>query len=283
MLWHPHQKLWNWDLVDKLKASGHTRLAGALIPLDSMLLAAKAIIRRISRLGPFAWRKLGSSDMSVLYVDCGVHTEGKQIRLVHQWFSSSVELRILGFEASPRHFPDAAANLADIPRLDLRNVALVGPDFKEATIRLYRTAGDGKGDSLFQERGEEYDEVPTARLSRILRELPADLVVVRMNIEGAEQFVVEDLIEADMVDRVAAFYGMWDDLSKIDRARDEAFRKLLRHHAIHTLTFNDRDAWHPLRHWAIHLDIDTVLQEGKRRRSRTMAGELNSAVRRPKQ
>lgn len=42
--------------------------------------------------------------MQVLHVDCGVHTEGRQIRLFHEWFSRLVNLKILAFEASPRHF-----------------------------------------------------------------------------------------------------------------------------------------------------------------------------------
>lgn len=263
MLWHPHQKLWNWDLADKLKDAGHARLADWLIPVDSVLLAARVIFRRIMKLGPFAFRRVTKSGMHVLYVDCGVHTEGMQIRLFHEWFSGLVNLRILAFEASPRHYPEASRNLADIPNLDLRNIALVGPDFNSPTIKLYRTGGNGKGDSLFAERGHEFDEVPTGRLSDFIRETPADLVILRMNIEGAEEYVIEDLVDAGMLDRVAAFYGMWDDLSKIDTSRDKAFRGVLRCHGIRTLTFNDRDARHPLRHWAIQLDIDTVLQRGE--------------------
>jgi FkbM family methyltransferase len=262
-LWHPHQKLWNWDLADTLKDSGHVRLAGWLIPVDSVLLAVRVLFRRAVRLGPFAFRRKAKSSMRVLYVDCGVHTEGMQIRLFHEWFSGLVNLQILAFEASPRHFPEATANLADIPNLDLRNIALVGPDFGSPTIKLYRTGGNGKGDSLFSERGHEFDEVPTGRLSDFIRETPADLVILRMNIEGAEEYVIEDLVDAGALDRIAAFYGMWDDLSKIDANRDKAFRDVLHRHGVRTLTFNDRDARHPLRHWAIRLDIDTVLQLGK--------------------
>jgi len=89
-------------------------------------------------------------------------------------------------------------------------------------------------------------------------------IILRMNIEGAELFVVEDLIAAGMTKMIAGYYGMWDDLSKIDVRRDREFRRLLRMHSIATLTFNDRDSEVPLRLSAIRYDIVTSLIAGTR-------------------
>lgn len=267
MLWHPHQKLWNWDLVDRVRGSRFRLLADWIIPVDSFLLATRAILRRLHALKVGAVRRVPKdSAIRVLYLDCGVHTEGKQIRLMHEWFAPLVNLQMIGFEASPRHFPEALRNLSDIPNLELRHVALVAPDHSEETIRLYRTGGDGKGDSVFPERGTEYDEVAVARLSNVIRGVESDVIVIlRMNIEGAEWHVVEDLVAAGMRNRIGAFYGMWDDLSKIDWSRDDIFRDLLRRNGIRPLTFNDRDLAHPLRRWAIRLDLDTSIQAGHAR------------------
>lgn len=260
LLWHPHQKLWHWDLAARLATLPMGSLLGrGLIHADSMILALHVVGRRLRKLGLRSFRGLQSDPVRpVLYVDCGVHKEGQQIRLMSEWFGSKVALRILAFEASPRHYPDAARNLADIQNLDLCHAALVGPRWRAPTIRLYRTGGNGKGDSIYPERGNEYDEVSVVRLSKLL---PAEgTILLRMNIEGAELGVIEDLVAAGMQHRIDGFYGMWDDLSKIDWQRDLAFRQLLRKHRVKTTTFNDRDLAHPLRRWAIRLDIDTALQ-----------------------
>jgi len=66
-------------------------------------------------------------------------------------------------------------------------------------------------------------------------------VILRMNIEGAEQFVIQDLIDAGLHRSIDGYYGMWDDLSKVDPSAAKTFRRLLRDNGISTITFNDRD------------------------------------------
>ena len=170
---------------------------------------------------------------------------------------------MIGFEASDEHCAAARQTLAGIVGLDLRHGALVGPDNSEPSVRLYKAGGGGRGDSLFAERGEPFELVQAVRLSDVLREFydtHGDVpTLIRMNIEGAEVFVVEDLIRSGMRSKVSGFYGMWDDLSKIDRRKDAEFRELLRRNDIHTVTFNDRDLGHSLREWAIRYDLTTSL------------------------
>lgn len=260
IVWHPHQKLWNWRLVGLL---GHLPagdiLVRALVWLDSVMLAVRVLARRVRRVGP----KTAQLPSKLLYVDCGTHRDGLQVKAVSRWFGSRVQ--ILAFEAGSEYCASAQANLADVPRLDLRQQALVGPDHEDPTARLYRAGVDGKGDSLFTERGTEFEEVPAVRLSQVLNDFYASHgempTVVRMNIEGAEMFVIEDLIASGMRSKVAGFYGMWDDLSKIDRGKDAEFRQLLRRTRVHTVTFNDRDLGHPLREWCIRYDIRTSLAD----------------------
>ncbi len=132
-------------------------------------------------------------------------------------------------------------------------------------MRLFKSGGDGKADSLFGERFAKghvgYDDVPAVRLSDALEKYaaPGEPVLLRMNIEGAELYVIDDLVAADAVDRVAGYFGMWDDLSKIDPSRDAGFRSTMRQAGIRPVTFNDRDLGHPLRVWAIRYDLDTAM------------------------
>ncbi len=237
------------------------QIVAALVWTDSVFLAARVLARRVERLNVLTLIRPPSLPEHALYVDCGVHREGRELDFMNRCFGGRAAM--IGFEASNEHYVAAQQALASVPGLDLRHGALVGPDHTEHTVRLYKAGGGGRGDSLFAERGKTFESVQAVRLSDVLREFyesHGDVpTLIRMNIEGAEAFVVEDLIEAGMRSRVSGFYGMWDDLSKIDRRKDAAFRQLLRRNGIHTVTFNDRDLGHPLREWAIRYDLTTSL------------------------
>jgi FkbM family methyltransferase len=263
--WHPHQRLWNWALVARLKelpgGSFVQRAAiRALIELDSLLLVVQVLPLLPRRLRFL--RNRGAAP-KVLYIDCGVHKRGEQVLKVHEWLAETCELSILGFEANPASYEEAVANLGHLPELDLRQIALVGPDVEAPTATLHVGTGDGKGDSLFAERGNASVEVPAARLSAILNEdypwFQDHVVLLRMNIEGAELFVVEDLVAAHLTSSIDAYFGMWDDLSKIDPDKDVAFRQLLRSHDVSTLTFNDRDMTFAMRLWAVRVAMEAAI------------------------
>src|ERR1700722_11571954 len=250
VLWHPHQKLWNWPLVSAVRRTVSYRPAqqaaiAALIGGDSALLTARVLGRRLRRRTGAQAGAAGGERPRILYIDCGVHKRGEQIRWMHRWFGDRFELQVLGFEASAEHIRDAREALGDLELVQLHHAALVGPDHVGAEVRLYKEGNSGKGDSLFAARGQEYEVVPARRLSEVLatggHELEGVPVILRMNIEGAERGVIEDLIAAGIENRVDGYYGMWDDLSKIDPTADREFRRLLGEHRISTITFNDRD------------------------------------------
>jgi hypothetical protein len=81
-----------------------------------------------------------------------------------------------------------------------------------------------------------------------------------MNIEGAEELVIADLAVAGLLQRISGFYGMWDDLSKIDEHRSRRFRERLGELNIEPITFNGRDLRHRIRLAAIHYDIETTIR-----------------------
>jgi FkbM family methyltransferase len=278
-LWHPHQKLWNWRLEAILRRAGRaTRLGAApvraLVAVDSLLLLARVVLGRVARFGPVqAFRTIAPTGRVVLYVDCGVHRDGEQVRFVAEELAPSCELHVLAFEASAEHCEAAARNLADVARdvhLDLRQVALVGPGARDDTVKLFKGSQGGKADSLFR-TGDRFEVVPAARLSDILRrdfssELDDAPLLVRMNIEGSEYDVVEDLVASRLASRVDGWFGMWDDVGKLDPDRDRRFRALLHSSHIRNITFNDRDLRHPLRRRAIRLALDTAVRAGLRAR-----------------
>src|SRR4051794_12798319 len=102
LFWHPYQKLWNRSLVRRLRRRGVAGQAAitVLVWVDSLILLARAIGRRMGR--------RGKRDR-VVYVDCGLHKHGEQLRWVRRWLGDDALL--IGIEASPTHFADAAANL----------------------------------------------------------------------------------------------------------------------------------------------------------------------------
>lgn len=270
VLWHPHQRLWNWRLEGMARRVGRPLglarvLVAALIRVDSLVLLLGIVARRVVRHGPRqALRLVEPSTRRVLYVDCGVHKRGKQLRFVADALGDRCDLALVGVEASAEHHRDALAALADLEHLDLRQVALVGPDHDLAPVRLYRGDHGGKADSLYVET-DRYETVPAARLSEILRRdygecLGDAAVLVRMNIEGSEPDVIDDLVRSGVHRHVDGWFGMWDDVSKQDPDRDRRFRRTLREAGIRSVTFNDRDLGTPWRRRAIRLALDDALR-----------------------
>ena len=277
-LWHPHQRLWNRRLAHILRAAGRAVglsefLVRALIWLDSILLLVTVVARRTIRYGPLAAWRLSSGGHDVLYVDCGVHTRGEQIRFMHEWFGRRWPLRIVGIEASGAHCEAARAHLSDIPRLVVRHAALVGPGHGGETATLFLHSASGRDATLLVPSAHA-ETVPAVHLSSILMTelMPPHedaLVVIRMNIEGSEDDVIADLVSRGMHARVAGWFGMWDDLAKRDPERARAFRRRLRDAGIRTFTFNGRDMRHRIRRLAIRLAIDAALRAAADRKKKT--------------
>lgn len=55
-----------------------------------------------------------------------------------------------------------------------------------------------------------------------------NFIFCTFSMEGAEADVMEDLIAYDLLKYFDGFYGMWDDVSKIDQEKDRVFRGLLK-------------------------------------------------------
>jgi FkbM family methyltransferase len=254
ILWHPHQGLYNWELLGALRAvlswTPAYDLASRLIILaDTLVLFARAMIRRRTRLGfrrPPGRARL-PRETSLLYFDFGTHTHGRELKLMVDSILPSISdsFRAYGFEASTDSFERVQNEFAGKANVTLVHGALCFAEAAHGKVRLYKDSGSGLGDSIHRTGSSAYEEVPALRFSSWLREHSLDLrdnvCLIRMNIEGAEGDVILDLIDAGMTGYVDGYFGMWDDLSKIDLERDEAFRALLSKLHIAPFTFNGRD------------------------------------------
>jgi FkbM family methyltransferase len=242
------------------------RAVGVLVLADSLLLLVRVFLRRLGS-GAGGVRRAGGPP-SVLHIDCGPHKEGSEIVWMHRWFAGRYNLKTIALEAGREQFEEAARNLNGIRDVDLRRAAVVGPDHEGDTVKLHLGHAGGRGASLFADRGGTVEEVPAVRLSEILASISPhpDAIILRMNIEGAESFAIRDLLASGQDVRVDGYYGMWDDLSKIDPQQDRELRRLLKRHGIQKIPFNERDLAHPLRRLAIRTDIETSVRRARSRR-----------------
>ncbi len=240
-------------------------LSWALIHADSTLLWARAILRRLRRLGlagvaGVAGTGRPCASQEVVYLDIGTHTAARELTLLANEVLPRMGMRhrAFAFEANADSLLLAADRFTRNPRVSFVHAAVCGSVPASGHVRLF-LHGDGHGDSLHRDAADSV-EVPALRLSDWLRQqaFGADtILLLRMNIEGAEPDVLGDLRRTGWLQRISGFYGMWDDLSKLDEAADRAFRAQLRADGIRSFTFNERDFVSPWRVAAIAYDLRT--------------------------
>ena len=269
ILWHPHQGLWNTRLLRTIRvwlpiAILRKAVVVAIVLLDTCLLFFRALARRTAAVGIkrlFVKPNIPSG-IGIVYFDLGTHRSAEELELMIDVVLPKLgaAFTAYGFEASTESVKVVQS------KFDMRNdvtvihAALCYNVPPEGKVRLYKDDSEGIGDSLYR-KGADYIEVDAMRLSSWIQEngidLQENLCLLRMNIEGAEYDVIRDLVESGQADRIDGYYGMWDDLSKIDPVRDSEFREYLAKHAINSFTFNKRDLKVPLRSNIIAYDIET--------------------------
>ena len=281
--WHPHQGLWNWTLVSAIRkavpvAPIYKAIMLVVILLDTLFLFLHALVTRIGALGlskVFSKARL-PEDMSVLYLDAGTHKEGVELSFVVDSILPPIcsNFEAYGFEASQQSYEHAARKFADRKNIHIVHTALTHTLPANGKLRLYKDLDSGIGDSLYRETAE-YEEVEAKRLSDFLIEnhlvTNNTIVLLRMNIEGAEDDVLRDLVESGLAQSIDGYFGMWDDVSKIDVERDAEFRTFLARYRIHTFTFNERDLRWFLRRKCIAYHVQTRIIQGVRKRQRSLS------------
>ena len=277
MFWHPHQRLWNDRLVGVIErvipATSISRpVRGMLMLVDTSLLFLRAVLRRLSLFGFSEIFTKWRTGYPVLYLDIGTHKEGAELALMTDVILPRVcfTYEAYGFEASQESFRQVRVKFSKKRHVILLHKALCNTQGK---IRLYHNARSGLGDSLYRE-GDSFEDVDAVRLSGWLRErnisLEDTICLLRMNIEGAEFDVLQDLVESGLATNVDGYYGMWDDVSKINVERDAEFREFLTRNGISSMTFNGRDMRWRFRMKCIEYDMNTSVMVGSRRLERRM-------------
>lgn len=250
--WYPHQGIWNM-YTNKLPILRHL-----FIFADTLHLFLKTSNK--NKIHPSNHVK-----KRIIFLDIGLHKNPVQSLRMMDWFADDYEILFFAFEAHPEYIKNAKEifenhkNTLSCPhhvQAQFFNVALVGPDDNSKHVELYLSDNIGKGNSLFKTRGRNSIKVDATRLSKILTEqnidFNKDIVLLRMNVEGAELYIIEDLVQAGLVNKIKGYFGMWDDLHKIDPALDEKLKALLKDNNIKPITFNDRDTQDtqsPILHW----------------------------------
>jgi len=240
-----------------------------IVQLDTIILFFRALAYRASSLGI---GKMGTmvrlpEDISILYFDLGTHKEGGEMSYVVDDVLPRVCTRFeaYGFEASQESFEDVSAKFSGRENIGIIHKALCYDLPREGKIKLYKDMEGGIGDSLYRQTAS-YEEVDAMRLSDFLREKGVFgqrmIILLRMNIEGAEYDVLRDLVDSGIAENIDGYFGMWDDLSKIDIQRDDEFRRFLSSNGIHTFPFNGRDLRWPLRKKCIAYQMRTDILRG---------------------
>ncbi len=276
-LWHPHQALWNWDLLKVIRNAVRFEIvykviAGIIIVVDTIILYMRAMVRRVARRGltSLFFTPAIPENISIIYFDLGTHKEAKELVLMVDKILPHIcqKFNCYAFEACQESFEKAQEILANRENVKLINKALCYQIPIDGKIRLYKDKKVGLGNSLYRQ-SETYEETEATRLSDWLHQNNIDLqnyiCLLRMNIEGAEYEVLQDLVNSGLAKYIDGYYGMWDDLSKINRQRDEEFRAFLSDHQIDSVTFNGRDLNWFFRIKCIEYDINTSVQVGLQR------------------
>jgi len=253
IFWHPHQKLWNANLIRSLhKISKNQRfkenVVTMVIYIDSVIWMVKTRIKYL-----LSGKTPGSKRFVLNYFDIGTHREAKELFLFIDRVLPDLNCicNIYAFEACTAFYEEARKRTGHIDNLKFFHAALCETVPEDRKIRLYYFGKDGLGNSIYRDKGEQFEDIPAKRLSDIIHgeKIPLEgaVNIMRMNIEGAEFDVISDLNNHNLLRHFHGFYGMWDDVWKIDPERDKVFRMLLKKESISTFPFNGRDLNHEFR------------------------------------
>ncbi len=279
VLWHPYQGLWNWTLQRVLErllpGQKLSRWAiDTLVTLDTLFLWRRAIWERLKLVGLSRdlWAPHLPPRFCLLYVDMGTHREARELvwALTHVFSRYTSQIRAFGFEAGRAYYQDAVQRTTHLPQVRMIHAALCRRVPREGRVRLYISPADGRASSLYREAFGTYEEAPALQFSQWFREHVSApekwVIILRMNIEGAEEEVIRDIAESGILAHIDGFFGMWDDVAKDDPKRGAAFHHFLKELGIRPFTFNDRDFQSAWRMRCIEYALVTALLRGVRRK-----------------
>jgi len=253
-LWHPHQKLWNANLIQCLHLVGENnklkaRIHSIIVALDTMIWQLKTKKNFLNL--HLLYKKEQSFKLN--YFDLGTHRQANELVffIEHILPQFNCSCNIYAFEAWKEFYEEAKEKTKKYKNVRIFNLALSDAIPSSGLVRLYYFGQDGLGNSVYRERNQIYEDVQACRLSDFIQEhkisLEGAVNILRMNIEGSEFDVISDLVKSGLRKYFDGFYGMWDDVWKIDPTKDVLFITMMKKARIRTVPFNGRDLGYPSR------------------------------------
>tara|TARA_B100000902_G_scaffold51188_1_gene57909 strand:- start:303 stop:920 length:618 start_codon:yes stop_codon:yes gene_type:complete len=166
------------------------------------------------------------------YIDLGFH-EGQEIGLVldhYEDYKDKFDLTIYGVEAYTPFFTKLKQEYEDNDRVKLFNNAITD---KIGFTELYISGGKKYGSSLFSSKRNVnpkskqlvYGYTFSEFVSKNVKHFESSVNVLKLNIEGSELSVYEDLIKTDMLKDIDLFCGHpVHDIEKIPELTDKKDR-----------------------------------------------------------
>ena len=176
------------------------------------------------------------------YIDLGFH-EGQEMGLVldhYEDYKDKFDLTIYGVEAYTPFFTKLKQKYEDNDRVRLFNNAI---NDKVGYSQLYISSGKKYGSSLYsskrnvssENKQKVYGYTFSEFVSKYVKDFDSSVNVLKLNIEGSELSVYEDLIENNMLKDIDLFCGHPDhDIEKIPELTDKKDRyySLIKEHDI---------------------------------------------------
>lgn len=145
-------------------------------------------------------------------IDIGTYT-GDTITLAIRKYQDA-DL-FVGYEPSKQLFESAKKNLVYSDKVDLRNA---GVGAKPRTEKLFLDPKDyisgetGLGNSIYDDKErctEEFEYIRVEGIKNVIKEFEGDYLVLKINAEGVEYEILEEMIHEDLFRFVDEFYVDW--------------------------------------------------------------------------
>lgn len=157
--------------------------------------------------------------MKVTYYDCGLHKEAPEIDMFLEICQElGLDYQVYGIEACSEYIPQIQEKYAQDPNIEILHRAVSGTN---EMLRLYKTtAFDGEGNSIFDTKNNVnpnwYEDVQGLVMSTFIeRTAEGDLIVLKFNIEGAEYYMMNDLLISEVYKKIDIFCGSTPDIHKV--------------------------------------------------------------------
>tara|TARA_S200002703_G_scaffold89425_1_gene77149 strand:- start:1643 stop:2266 length:624 start_codon:yes stop_codon:yes gene_type:complete len=169
------------------------------------------------------------------YFDLGLH-EGKEIDYFHSLFKkNNLDFNIYGIEANQHSYSLCKEKFKNYSNIKIYHNAICNVD---DDVFLYKATNNGLGDSLFKGKNNiDIKQIPEKvkgkKFSSFINQNSIDLDnsvnILKVNIEGSEIFLFEDMIENNLLCKFVLFLGTGHDMRKIPNlVKDGTYKRYLK-------------------------------------------------------